>query len=152
MNRHPKERHQKTTVDCQTPCHAAAVRPMSAPVRLVPLRLQWPEPPVRTVQHVAQEGRERHREPCEFLYILYLLRPLSHFHAAGAAGAAGRTPTLELLRPILYKIGLSGRGSNFVCRHTNGAFLTCDGSFFDQPDFENRAGFSARSARFDTSG
>ena len=63
MNRHPKERHQKTTVDCQTPCHAAAVRPISAPVRLVPLRLQWPEPPVRTVQHVAQEGRERHREP-----------------------------------------------------------------------------------------
>ena len=42
---------------------AAAVRPMSAPVRLVPLRIQWPEPPVRTVQHVAQKGRERHREP-----------------------------------------------------------------------------------------
>ena len=38
---------------------AAAVRPMSAPVRLVPLRIQWPEPPVRTVQHVAQEGRGR---------------------------------------------------------------------------------------------
>ena len=36
---------------------------MSAPVRLVPLRIRWPEPPVRTVQHVAQEGRERHREP-----------------------------------------------------------------------------------------
>ena len=32
-------------------------------VSLVPLRIQWPEPPVRTVQHVAQEGRERHREP-----------------------------------------------------------------------------------------
>lgn len=59
INRHPKERHQKTTVDCQSPCHAAAVRPMSAPVRLVPLRLQWPEPPVRTVQHVAQKWQRK---------------------------------------------------------------------------------------------
>ncbi len=39
---------------------------MSAPVRLVPLRLQWPEPPVRTVQHVRAK-HEAHYNATYFL-------------------------------------------------------------------------------------